>query len=116
MSVRLVQGENAEFTIKLRDSVGDPFDLTNFNKFKICLPGLNGKIEISEVANANLSIAAITGDDILGKILVTLKAADTLLLSIGERQDIGLIIDNAGTPNPRAKNFDGSLSVEASPC
>lgn len=115
--VTVIQGENIVFTIKLRDSEGDPFSLASFNKYKVCLPGADGTpIEVTEVANANGSIVTVDGNNILGRLQVQLTAVDTALLLVEERTDIDLEIDNAGSPAPRKAKFRNVLTVLDSLC
>lgn len=114
--VKIIQGENAVFTIKLRDEAGDPFDLTPYDKFKVCLPTPSGAVTISEIANANGSIVTVDGISELGKLKVQVKAADSLQLTVDERMNIDLELDNAGTPDPRKARFENVLTVLTSLC
>jgi len=114
--VTIIQGENSSFTVKLRDGNGDPFDVTAFDKFKICLQGANAPIEITEVANVNGSIVTLGGNSILGLLTVQIKSQDTLLLLEEERMDIDLELNNAATPNPRRAKFKNVLTVLSSLC
>jgi hypothetical protein len=111
--VRIVKGENATFTIRLRDQDGDPFDLTPFDQFRVCLPGIGETpVQVTETVNVSGSVAAVAGNPILGKITVTVKAPDTGVLGFGERQDVDLELNNATTPNPRRTRFKAVLNVE----
>ena len=114
--VTIIQGENATFTIKLRDADGDPFDISGFDKYKVCLPATDGEVMISEVANLNGSIITVDGNPILGKLSVQLKAADTLLLLEEERMDIDLELDVAASAAPRRAKFKNVLTVLSSLC
>ena len=114
--INITKGETKVFTVKVRDQNGDPFDLTNFDKFKVCLPNIAGTQDVTEVASANGSVTAISGSPLLGKIQVTLNYLDTTNLSEGTGQNIGLVVDNAMTPNPRPKNTDGALNVYPAVC
>ena len=114
--VRIVQGENATFDIKLRDCDGDPFDISGFDLYKVCLTNADNSIlEVSETVNANGSV--VTAPAGLATILrVAVNSADTAGLKIGDRLPVGVVLDNSGTPNPRARKFENALVVEASPC
>jgi len=116
--VTIIQGENAVFTIKLRDSEGDPIDLTPYDKYKVCLPTdtSGGSLDVSEVANGNGSIVTVDGDNLLGKLQIQIKAADTLSLLEEERMSIDLELDNAGTPAPKRAKFQNVLTVLSSLC
>ena len=117
MAVNITRGENKVFTIKIKDQDGDAFDLTNFDEFDVCLPLEGGtKLTISEVANANGSVVAILGAAVNGKLQVTVNNVDTSLLKVADRQDIGVVLNNAATPNPKPKNGEGVLNVKANPC
>lgn len=111
--VRIVKGENATLTIKLRDSEGDPIDLTPYNKFKVCLPTVGSSpLEITETPNTAGSSISVSGNVLLGKLVVNVKAADSETLNAMERQDIDLELNNSVTPNPRRARFKGILNVE----
>jgi hypothetical protein len=113
----ITQGENAVFTIKLRDEEGDPFDLTAYDKFSVCMPKSDGDtLEVTEVANANGSIVTVLGDALLGKLQVAVKSGDTSDLLADERLDIGVKIDVAASPDPRIKTLKNVLTVEENPC
>ena len=118
MSVKIIQGENAEFTIKLRDENCDPYDLTNFSKFKVCMQGASDGtvVEITETPNANDSKVELLGNAVLGKLKVTLDALDTVLLNPAERADIDLEIDSAAGDNPKRTRFEAALTVLESMC
>lgn len=116
MAINITQGQTKVFTIKLRDKDGDPYDISGFDQFKVCLPqNGGGALDITEVANANGSVVT----DVSGlatKLQVTVNYLDSETLQIGERQDIGLVLNNSGTPNPTPQNFPGELNVKASIC
>lgn len=115
--INITRGENKVFTIRIKDQDGDAFDLTNFDEFDVCMPLPGGsKLTISEVANGNGSVVAILGAAINGKLQVTVNNADTTSLNVDERQDIGVILNNAATPNPKPKNGEGVLNVRPNPC
>jgi len=117
MSVNITRGENKVFTIRIKDQDGDAYDLTAFDEFDVCLPLPGGsKLTISEVANANGSVVSILGAAINGKLQVTVNNVDTSALNVGERQDIGVVLNNSTTPNPKPKNGEGVLNVKANPC
>jgi len=116
MSVNITRGENKTFTITIRDQDGDPFDLTNFDQYKVCLPLTATHLDITEIANANGSVTTLLGSAVLGKIQVYVNYVDTALLKIGERQDIGVLLNNSTTPNPRGQTNTGVLNVKAAIC
>jgi len=117
VAIKITQGENKTFTITLRDKDGNPFDLSNFSKFKVCLPLENdAKLTLTELINGNGSIVAILGSPLLGKLEVTVNFLDTLNLKPGANQDIGVVLDNAGNTDPRPKNGLGVLTVEDAVC
>lgn len=116
MSVNITRGENKTITIKLRDQDGDPFDMSGFDEFTVCFPTEGDPLEITQVANTNGSVTTkITGETFQG-LTVVLKAADSANLKVGERQDIGVILNNNATPNPRSETFERVLNVKAGLC
>lgn len=115
--IKIIQGENAVFTIKLRDELGDAVDLTPYDKYSVCLPAADGSvITISEVANANASIATVDGSPIKGFLKVQVKLGDTALLLVEDRMTIDLLLDNAGSPDPKKAQFANVLTVLSSLC
>ena len=116
--INITQGENKTFTVTVRDQDGNPFDLTTFTKFKVCLLLVDGAtyLEVTEVANANGSVVAILGNPILGKLQVTLNFNDTASLFVGTGLDVGLVLNNAGETDPRPKRGEGVLNVYEAVC
>jgi len=112
--ITITKGEKAVFDIKLRDELGDPYDLTNFDQFTVCLPkGSGSSLEITEVQNANGSVVAkITGKTYQG-LTVTVGADDTSELEEEQRLSISVELDNAATPNPKRIVLKNALNVEA---
>lgn len=113
--ITITVGEKAQFEIKLRDIYGDPYDLSGFDKFKVCIPvGQGSGLTVSETPNANGSVVAkITGKTYQG-LNVTLAAADTTGLEVEDRLYIDIELDNAGTPNPKRQRFKNALNVDDS--
>lgn len=114
--INITRGENKVFTIKVKDQDGDAFDLTDFDEFDVCLPLESGKLTISEAPNPNGSVVAILGAAINGKLQVTVNNVDTNTLKVADRQDIGVVLNNSATPNPKPKNGEGVLNVKPNPC
>jgi len=118
-TVIITQGEKAEFDMFLErpNTLPRPYPLTNFTKFKLCLPKTDGNwLEITEVANANGSQIDKTGDDVSGQLHVIVGKVDTALLQSGYQQDVCLSWDNAGETNTKKKNLKKFLNVEECPC
>ena len=116
MSVTITQGQQKVFKLNIRTSDGAPYDLTNFTKYTVCLPLNSGNLDITEVANANGSVVALSGNAEAGTLEVTVNFNDTATLKTGERQDIGVKINNAGDTNPQPLAGEGLLNVKADPC
>lgn len=117
--VIITQGEIANFDIFLEKASGfpRPIDLTNFDTFKVCLPLESGSVlTVTEVANANGSVAAKVAPDTNGQINVVLGAADTAALRVGFGQDISIEWDNSTVANTKRKNLQKALNVEAFAC
>ena len=114
--IGITKGENKEITLKIRDKEGDPFDLTNFTKFKVCFPNAGTGLVISEVANANGSVVALSGSAILGKLVVTLNYQDSATLEEGESLDIGVKVNSTAEDNPRSAVIAGELTVYPEVC
>lgn len=115
MSVNIRQGQQKKFTLHVRLKDGF-YDLTNFDEFKVCLPTNNGHLDITETINANGSIVVVTGPPAQGDLEVTLSYLDSVSLKVGERLNIGLLLDNSVTPNPQPLVAEGVLNVKAAIC
>lgn len=113
---QIIKGEKAEFTIKLLDSNDDPYDLTSFDEFKVCLLKDDKSIlEITDVASGD-SVVAVDGSSVKGKLLVTIDAADTALLKADDDADVDGLINNATTPNPKGFHIPKGLQVIETLC
>jgi len=107
------QGETVTFDVDIRQSNGRPFDITGFDKFKICFAGL----EITETVNANGSIVTIGGVDGRDGILTVLaKAAETKDLTPDERIPLDWEIDVAATPDPIRKRIPDAINIIENDC
>jgi len=115
--VEIYKGGNSVFTIRIKDEDGEPFDLTPYDKYSVCLPNTDGTtLTITEVAGANGSVVALLGNAILGKLQVTVKKLDAADLEEDERMDLDLVLDNASSPDPKAKRFKNVLTVIPTRC
>lgn len=116
--VTIISGEKAVFTLKFRDVCNDPVDLTIYDKFTICFATdtSGSPLIITEAANANGSVVAISGNAVLGQLKVTLGPVDTAMLKVGAKQDIAVELDIVATPCPLRKNLKDLLVVESSIC
>lgn len=115
--VTIVRSEKSSFTLKLRDSAGDPFDISAYDKYKVCIPADDGSVvEITEVANGNNSIVVLDGNAILGRLIVTINQVDTALLLEEERQDLQLVLDVAASAAPKIAVFKNVLTVLGNIC
>ena len=110
--IRINRGEQKAFEIHLRKENGDPFDLTLYDKFKVAIPkGQGSALVVTQTANANGSVVAISGSPLLGVLVVTIKKPDTLALVAGDRLNIDMEIDITATPAPRRERFQDSLAI-----
>jgi len=115
--ITIDRGEKKIFEIDFRLKTGRPFDLTGFDRFKVCLPiGSGSKVELTDVANANGSIVEILGNAILGILKVTVGPDDTLKLVADQRLYIDVEIDKSATPGPIRERFLDALNVTESVC
>lgn len=109
----ITRGEKAIFDIYLLN-VGRPFDLTNFNQFKLGLEKEDGTVlTITHTANGNGSQIEKQSPDAVGHLKVTLGAVDTKLLKVGFGQDMDLELNHT-TPNPKRRRLHKQLNVEDS--
>ena len=110
--INITKGEKSVFEIKLRDADGDPFDMSGFDKYTVCIPVGQGQgLKVTEVQNANGSVvAAITGQLYRG-LAVTLGPGDTANLEADDRLYIDIELDNASTPSPKRQRFKNAVNV-----
>lgn len=115
----ITQGEIANFDIFLEKASGFPraIDLTNFDKFKVCLPLESGSyLILTQVANANGSVVTKVSPDTNGQLNVIVNSVDTALLKANFAQDIDIEWDNATVANTKRKKIQKVLNVETSNC
>jgi len=112
MSVTIVQGEDKRLVIKLRDSAGDPFDLTSYvggspDDIWFCV-----KKADETVLQKKFTLGEITlvGSAILGKLQVKLEETDTPDLDAGPLGfEITLI--SAGGTDYNVIQFPDALTI-----
>ena len=110
--VNINRGSDKQFNIKLFDQDGNPFNLTNYVQFQICIKiSASNTLTISETANANGSTVDKDTPNELGRLLVDIKAADVATLRVMEGQDIDLKIAKAAGAEPRTFHFNNVLNV-----
>jgi hypothetical protein len=112
--LEITQGEYVELTLKLIDpQTSRPFDLTGYNRFKVCIPSESGHVEITHTANGNGSVVAINGDEILGEILAKFYPTDSALFKTDTELNVSLeIYKSADSPiKPLRKVFQRAIFV-----
>ena len=111
--INIDKGEKKVFEIDLRLKNGRPFNLTGYDKLKVGFlkDGETEKLQISQTVNANGSVVAILGNEILGILEITVGAADSALLTPKERLAIDIEIDKAATPGPLRERFLDALNI-----
>ena len=117
--LEITQGEYVELTLKLIDpQTTRPFDLTGYNRFKVCIPSDSGHIEITHTANANGSVVEISGDEILGEILAKFYPTDSALFKTDTELNVSLeIYKTTDSPaKPLRKVFQRAIFVIAFDC
>jgi len=112
--ITITKGEKAVFDIKLRDELGDPYDMSGFDEYKVCLPtGSGGTLEITQNQNANGSVvSSISGETYQG-LNVTVGSTDSATLTEEDRLSISVELNNAATPNPKRAVLRNALNVES---
>ena len=114
-AITIVQGETIVFTLKLRKANGDPYDLTNFDKYKVCFKGADGSVVSVDQAGVDSKVEVLSSP-LLGLLQVTLDKTFTATLYPDDRQHIHLEIDNAATPAPKRAVYEGVLTVKEFLC
>lgn len=93
--VDIIQGGKVTLTIRLVDSLtGDPFDLTGVTAIETCF--LNA--DATELMLALGTGIIILGNPILGKIAISLTAAQTALLDLVSLATLELAVTTSGDP------------------
>ena len=108
-------GEKFTGELKLRDVDGDPFDMSPYDKFKVCIPtGGGGGLVISETQNANGSVLSkITGKTYQGLNIVIGKD-DSKGLTEYDRTYIDVELDNAGGTITKRQRIDNAVVIDGS--
>lgn len=114
--VTIIKGEFKTFAIKLTDQNGDPFDLTNYDLYKVCIAITSGEVSVSETPLASGSVVTVTGDPVLGTLEVKMQPDETSQLVAGSRQTIDVEVDKSLTPSPRRSRIKEVLTVEDFTC
>lgn len=111
MSVEIVQGEDKIFTVDVKKSDGDAFDLTGFTdltaEFKLAA---GGALSLTTAANGNGSVVT-SPNPTCGRIQVSIDKVDTALLESGDSQDIEIIIED-GSNELTILQLSGQMKVK----
>lgn len=94
MSYPIKQGGKAVISVKLRDLNDDPVPLAQFTAISTCFRNYDGT-DLSVDLTAGI---AIDGDPLLGKLLITLTAAQTTLLYPVDDATMQLSLTTTGDP------------------
>jgi len=87
--VKIIQGQDKTFRVKLRDKNGDPYDLTSNTEISACFMKADGTV----LTVTKTSTAIVVASLIKGFIDVSLTDAETILLAVGEKQDFQVCVD-----------------------
>lgn len=82
--ISIIQGSKASFIVRLRDSNDDPVNLTGLTAAETCFLKSDG----TELTLGLSTGIAVSGNPLLGKLLISLTAAQTSLL---DTQDPGVL-------------------------
>lgn len=108
-SIKFSQGEDVEITVRLRESTGDPLDLTTATDIHTCFLNLDGTKLALSVGSGVSVVSAV-----LGKILITVTAAQSALLRPVVNGDLEVTVDMPS--NKRKKLFERVLTIQKSAC
>lgn len=117
--IEITQGEYVELTLKLIDpQTSRPFDLTGYNRFKVCIPSDSGHVEITHTANANGSIVEKSANDLLGEIIAKFYPTDSNLFKTDSELNVALeIYKSTDSPiKPLRKVFQRAIFVVPFEC
>lgn len=84
MAKEVIQGEDKKLVIKLRDSAGDPWDLTPYttglpNDIVFCIGRADDTMFQLKLSTAGITVTSA----ILGRLELTIPDTETLLLELG---------------------------------
>ena len=105
---KIITGNQASFLVRLKNAVtGDPYDLTGVYDIQTCF--LNGDgTELMLGIQAPNSGIAVVGNPVIGKIQITLTAAQTGLAASGSRGGPGYFDPFDGLESCPAESDSGS--------
>lgn len=106
-------GKSISPTIKLLQAPfpeGDPIDLTGYAEISACFTNSNGSELLATLTGGEISVL---GDPLLGKILITLSAAQTTLLALVDSATLEITL---GTVNPPKIQIENAYSVLNTVC
>lgn len=107
--IKIIQGESVSFTVRMRESGGDPLDLTSIDDIHVCFKRLDGTNLVIDLASG----VTVTGATI-GKFEVEISAAQSAELRPTENADLEFTFDfPSGT---RKKIFERSLTIIKAKC
>lgn len=111
----IIQGSDRTLNLTIRDSNGDPFDLTLITEITVCFKKEDETFHNVTLGGGKISI---TGNALLGKIAVALTDADTLLIAAGIKVDFKVILDTGAHPGGtrRVVRFDQQIDVLTGDC
>lgn len=99
--INIIRGTDKTFSIRVTSKeTGEPFDLTGLTGTNLLLtmPGEDADQSFSLTPNANGSKLTVP-NPLSGKVVVTLSDVDTLLLKIGDGQNMELKIQEGAGPD-----------------
>jgi len=120
MSVKIIQGEDRDITVQLKNGDGSNLDLTPYNlgapvnsaDIKACFVSTGAAIEILESTGG----IVVNGDPSCGNITISLSAAQTALLDPDSKDfEIDLLDDSVATKT-RIVQLKGVLDVQEQIC
>jgi len=115
MSAKIIQGEDRDLTIQLKNGDGSNLDLTQYasgtGNITACFVSTGAAISADRISGD----IAINGSNDCGNITISLAAADTLLLD-PDSKDFEIDLLDKDTAKTRIVQLKGVLDVQEQIC
>lgn len=111
----IVQGSDRTLKLTIRESNGDPLDLTAVTEITACFKKPDGTFLQVTLSGGRVSVV---GNPLLGKIEVSLTDVDTAAIEAGVKVDFKVLLDQGTHPGGtrRVVRFDQQIDVLDGDC
>ena len=115
MSVKIIQGEDRDIIVQLKDGDGKNLDLTQYasgtGNITACFVSTGAAISLDRIGSG----VVINGSNDCGNITISVPAADTALLDASSK-DLEIELLDKDTAKVRIVQLTGVLDIKAQIC